>query len=381
MTEQDKADLKEELEKYMNFWMEHMYVPGQNYIYPEIDIMLEPNKIADMGSMYLSRIVYGTVRGGECLNTQEYAPLAETALNILEELKNPSGGYYWARKYNMEWVHDPDNVNMAQAFVLYGLAEDAKENGSPRIYELLEEQLGFIKSTLGNGLENYLDGFDEQWKRGEHMTRSFATHFHLMEAYVKVYEISEKKEIRDSIRSLLHVIIDRFIDKENYSCIHRFTEDWKSMPNENWAGHNAECSWVMCYAARVIEDEELITTTRKMAVSMMDRVIETAKDEVHGGYYNLISPDGTLEQERSWWPQAEIAVGLWNAFEITSNLRYEKLARQQISYIKKHLLSENGEWFGSLNSKGEPVEGAPQVFFWKSMYHTLRYYDYFLTRV
>ena len=73
-----------------------------------------------------------------------------------------------------------------------------------------------------------------------------------MEALVKVYE-HKKEKSKIQFKILLHIILDRFIDKEHYSCIHRFTEDWQMLPNENWAGHNAECSWVICHAAKTIK--------------------------------------------------------------------------------------------------------------------------------
>lgn len=381
MAKNELADLKEEIEEYLNFWMEHMLTPDGQVIYPEIDNSMLVNKTAELGSMYLSRIVYGAVRGGLCMNSEKYSSLAATALKMLEELRNPSGGYYWARKYTMEWIHDPENVNMAQAFALYGLAEYAKGNNSKESRRLVKEQLKFIRSTLRDNEETYLDGFDSHWRRGNNMTRSFATHFHLMEAYVKVYELFRNDEIAESIQHLLTILLDRFIDKEDYSCIHRFSEDWQPLPNENWAGHNAECSWVICHAAKSIQDEDLIIETQKMAVLMMDKLIDTATDRVYGGYYNLISSSGAVEEERSWWPQAEITLGLWNVYEITGDHKYHHLAKEQISYIRKHFLSKNGEWYGAINSKGEPVQGTPQVFFWKSMYHTVRYYDYLLSKV
>ena len=361
--------------------MEHMLTPDGQGIHAEIDNSMFVNKTADLGSMYVSRIVYGAIRGGLCMNSEKYNSLATTALKMLEELRNPYGGYYWAGKYNMEWIHDPENVNMAQAFALYGLAENARGNNSRVSRRLVEEQLKFIRSTLRDDKETYLDGFDSHWRRGNNMTRSFATHFHLMEAYVKVYEYSKNDDISRSIRHLIKIILERFIDKEDYCCIHRFTQDWQLLPNENWAGHNAECSWVICHAAKSIQDKGLISKTEKMAVLMMDKVIETATDRVHGGYYNLISSSGAVEEERSWWPQAEITLGLWNVYEITGDSRYLELAKEQISYIRKYFLSKNGEWYGVINSKGEPVKGTPQVFFWKSMYHTVRYYDYLLSRV
>jgi len=298
---------------------------------------------------------------------------------MLADLKNPSGGYYWARKYNMEWQHDADNVNMAQAFVLYGLTEYSRINSSPDVVKLVQEQLSFIQTNLKDSSERfYLDGFDEKWARADDMTRSFGSHFHIMEALLLVYEQKKTDSLRNSIRDLIYMIMDRFIDKNNFSCLHRFTEDWELLPNEVWAGHNAECSWVICEAAKSIDDAELIETTQNLAVKMMDLVILNARDDQHGGYFNAIDGNIALDDSKSWWPQAEVVLGLMNVYSITADEKYKKLAEEQSSFISKHFINEEGEWLTEIDEKGAPIKGTPLVFFWKSLYHTVRYYDYLL---
>lgn len=372
--------IRKEFENYLQYWALQMLKRDQDGIYPEMSTDNIPNESADLGSMYTARIIYGASLGCLKLKTDQYRPLSDMAYDLLAEFKNPFGGYFWGRKYNMEWIDDPDNVNMAQAFVLYGLAEYVRLNNSSEVNQLIDEQIAFIGSTLRDDTDPYyLDGFTEQWVRGKNMTRSFATHFHIMEALVKVYENRKDEKIKNVIESLLYIIIDKFIDKEGYFCIHRFTEDWQMLPNENWAGHNAECSWVICHAARIINDKKLIKKTEELAVLMMKEVVELAKDERHGGYSNLISKNGVHEENKSWWPQAEVVLGLLNVYKITEEEYYQKLAKEQMSYIQKYFVQEHGEWNALVNQKGEPLQGTPKIFFWKSMYHTVRYYDYLLT--
>ena len=372
--------IRKEFENYLQYWVQHMFRKDQGGIFPEMSIENIPNESADMGSMYLARIIYGASLGCQRLKTDQYRPLADMAYEMLAEFKNPLGGYFWGRKYNMEWLDDADNVNMAQAFALYGLAEYVRLNDTSEVNQLIDDQIDFIGSTLkDNSNSYYLDGFNEQWARGKDMTRSFATHFHTMEALVKVYENRKEEKIKNSIQILLRIILDRFIDKEHYFCIHRFREDWQMLPNENWAGHNAECSWVICHAARIINDQKLIEKTEEVAVLMMNEVVRLARDKTNGGYANLISENGVQEEDKSWWPQAEAVLGLLNVYKITGEENYQKLAKEQISYIQKYFVNDQGEWNTGVNQKGEPVKGTPMIFFWKSMYHTVRYYDFLLT--
>jgi len=382
MLKNKKTPIKQELIDYLDFWMDQMIFGSPEKVFPEISIDNVPNKSGLMGSMYLSRILYGASKACETLKTKKYKELADVAFNGLADFKNPRGGYYWARKYNMEWVHDPENINMAQAFVLYGLVEYARINPSPSLDQLIDDQVKFILSVLSDDSKmGFLDGFDEQWQKGTNMTRSFGTHFHILEALVKYEAYKNDKSIKSTIADLIRIIIDKFIDQKNYNCIHRFGESWQVIPNEIWAGHNAECSWVLCEAAEAIKDQALIEETQNLAILMMDGVITFALDRNKGGYFNVLDKDPSSDKTKGWWQQAEVTLGLFNTFAITGQIRYKKLAVEQIAFIQDKFLCPEGEWYTEVTNEGTPAKGVPKVFFWKSVYHTVRYYDYLIKKL
>ena len=214
--------------------------------------------------------------------------------------------------------------------------------------------------------------------RSANMTRSFGTHFHILEALVKYKAYRNDKSMQSTIAGLIRIIIDKFIDAKSYDCIHRFGESWEIIPNEIWAGHNAECSWVLCEAAEASNDQALIKETQGLAILMMDSVITFALDRKKGGYFNVLDKDTSSDKTKGWWQQAEVVLGLFNAFAISGQTRYKKLAYEQIAFIQDKFLCPEGEWYTELTNEGTPVEGLPKVFFWKSLYHTVRYYDYLL---
>jgi len=335
-----------------------------------------------MGSMYLSRILYGASLGCKTLETTRYKTLAETSFESLMEFKNPMGGYFWGRKHNMERIHDPENVNMAQAFVLYGLVEYAGLNPSEELDQLIEEQVEFILSVLTeDGGLSFLDGHDEQWQAGQNMARSFGSHFHIMEALVKFYAYRNDESIKNIIAGLIRTIIDKFIDKKNYACIHRFGANWEELPNEIWAGHNAECSWILCESSKAINDPGLIEETQDLAILMMEGVITFGQDKSKGGYFNILDSYPSTDKTKGWWQQAEVTLGLFNAYAITGQNRYKKLALEQVNYIQSKFLCPQGDWYEAIANEGTPVKGVPKVSFWKCIYHTGRYYDYLVRKV
>jgi len=382
MLKNKKTHIKQEFINYLDFWMDQMIFGSPEKVYPEISIDNIPNKSGLVGSMYLSRILYGASKACKTLKTKKYRELADVAFGGLADFKNPMGGYYWGRKYNMAWVHDPENSNMAQAFVLYGLVEYAGINPSSSLDQLIDDQVKFIMTVLSDESKTgFLDGFDEQWREGASMTRSFGTHFHILEALVKYKAYRNEKSVLSSIAGLIRIIIDKFIDPKNFNCIHRFGESWQVMPNEIWAGHNAECSWVLCEAAEATKDQVLIKETHNLAILMIDSVIAFALDRNKGGYFNVLDKDTSSDKTKGWWQQIEVALGLFNAFAITGQTRYKKLAFEQIAFIQDKFLCPEGEWYSEVTNEGTPVKRVPKVFFWKSLYHTVRYYDYLIKKV
>lgn len=382
MNETLQMTLVREFKDYLDFWSKHMIRVEQDKLYPEISIDNVPNSSALTGSMYLARILYGASKACATMKTKKYLSLADKAFRELAEFRNPNGGYYWARRNDMEWVHDAENVCMAQAFVLYGLVEYAFMSPSDELEAMIKDQFNFIQSVMIDKQEaGYLDGFDKQWARANPMTRSFGTHFHILEALVKYRRYKKVPGLDEAIVKLIRLVIDKFIDAEHFDCIHRFGENWELMPNEIWAGHNAECSWVLCEAALETGHEGLIEETRNLAILMMDRVITFALDKNKGGYFNILYHEGSRDKTKGWWQQAEAVLGLLNAYEITGQNRYKKLAVEQIYYIRQKFVCPEGEWYTEVSNEGTPVSSLPKVSFWKSMYHTVRYYDYVINRL
>ncbi|SNR63514.1 Mannose or cellobiose epimerase, N-acyl-D-glucosamine 2-epimerase family [Lutibacter agarilyticus] len=369
-----KERLEIELKKNLSFWLNYVVNKDANHIITEVSINGTPNTNASLGVMYLSRILFGASSAYLLFKNDAYAELADTAYTRLLEFSNPKGGYYWAKNTSNKIIHDADNTNMAQAFVLYGLLEYARIKPSLALDELIKKQVNFIKNTLYD-VENggYIDGFNEDWVLGKAPTKALGTHLHLLEAFVKLYKYKRSEKTQLLIEELITIITQKFITKDTYDCLHRLTPDWKLLPNEIWAGHNAECSWILCNAANVIENERLQKECNSLSLKMMKGVLDKAWDK-NGAVFNVLQNNLPTEAVKIWWVQAETVLGLLNCFRITKENSYRENAIELMNYISTHFIAENGEWYSEIYNSGAPNTSIPIVHFWKSMYHTVRYY-------
>lgn len=370
-----KKLLNQELTNNLQFWLQNCINHTNNTMHSGISTACNVLSDEPLGSMYVSRALYGASTGYLLLKKKEYLNLASISFKQLKSFKNPKGGYYWSKINSEEFTHSPDDVNMAQAFTLYGLVAYAKINPSTELNELIENQSDFIRNTLWDTkYSGFIDGFDQNWNLGNSPTKSLGTHLHTLEAFVALYEYSNNNSILAFIEELITIILRHFITKDTYDCIHRLSTLWKPLKNEVWAGHNVECSWILCYAANTTKNEELILQCNTTALKMMSQVIQKAIDTKNGGLFNVLENGKPNEKVKIWWPQAEMALALLNSYKITNDIVYKNLAIDFIKFISDNFIDKSGEWYTEIYNSKEPNTKIPLVHFWKSMYHTVRYY-------
>jgi mannobiose 2-epimerase len=328
----NQKKLNYELKNNLSFWLQHSINRGTNDFYSSISVDGTPSTTQPIGSMYLSRILYGTSTASSLLSSKRYMNLAEKSFVQLQEFQNPNGGFYWAKDNSNKFLHDAENINMAQAFILYGLVTYANINPSLELDSFIDNHFNFIKKTLYDSKNGgYIDGFNENWLLVGNSTKALGTHLHLLEAFVKLYEYKKDENIIPLIEELITIISTHFITNDTYDCLHRLTPDWKPLDNEIWAGHNAECSWILCSAANTINNKKLIIQCNKLA--------------------------------------------LLNCFNITKDNKYQSHVKNLMNYISTNFIAPNGEWYTEISNAGKPNSTIPIIHFWKSMYHTIRYYE------
>lgn len=366
--------LNNELIKILNYW--YKYVIIGNKLAPEIDIDGIPNFKAPLGTVYTSRILYGSSAAIMHLGDKSYLPLSELAFNTLTtKLRNPKGGYLWGINAGGTILHDEINVSFAQPFVLYGLGEYYALTRDEQVASVITEQVDFIERKLADKHnDGYLDGFTFGWNASEKQFKSLGTHLHLLEAYTKLSRVLKDTRFDLYVEKLVEVILKHFISLKGTRAIHQFDRFWVPQPDENWIGHNVETSWILCDAATILRNKELQQKCREVALHLCDIAIETGFDNQYGGMFNRLDKGNLLSTDKEWWPQAESVIAFMNAYALSGNKKYLSYAIRLFEYIDNTFSdSVNGEWYDSVTREGKPYLDKPKAHFWKSMYHNVRY--------
>jgi mannobiose 2-epimerase len=366
--------LNTELQNIMNFWLNNAIRDLK--IAPEINNEGIANFNATLGTIYVSRILYGSSAANNHLKNNQYRILSDLAHKTLtQQLRNPKGGYFWGKNPDGTILHDEVNASFAQPFVLYGLTEYYTLTGDEKVRDQIAEQIDFIENKLLKKKDgSYADGFTYTWNATDKQYRSLGTHLHLLEAYTKVRKITRNSQYDKYIENLVRIILKHFINLKVTRVIHQFDSNWSPLADENWIGHNVEASWILCDAARVLKNPELMHNCKEVAIKLVNHAIELGFDPQYGGMFNRFKNGSTLTTDKEWWPQAESVLGFLNAHSLTGDKKYLSFAIRLLEYIDNTFTDPiRGEWYDTVSREGKPYMDKPKAHLWKSMYHNVRY--------
>ncbi len=341
------------------------------------------NAKASKGIVLNTRILWAFSAGSLFLKDHGYAVLADRAYDYITDRFSDSknGGVYWELDYKGEPLNRKKQV-YAQAFAIYALSEYYRLRQKSETLETVKNIYYLIeKYSYDTLLGGYIEAFSEYWddlddvrlsEKDRNAKKTMNTHLHVLEAYTNLYRIWPENRVHDSLKRLINVFIEHFINNQNHLNLF-FNEKWELTDNIISFGHDIEFSWLFTEAAEVINDPALIKETGDIALKMADTFVNEAFDS-SGGIINEKNVDsGHVDFDKHWWVQAEGLVGLVNAYRISKEKAYLEKAVTLWNFIDSFIIDHrNGEWYWKVNSKGFRYREDEKAGFWKCPYHNTR---------
>jgi mannobiose 2-epimerase len=291
------------------------------------------------------------------------------------------GGVYWMLDYKGSPVDTKKRI-YGQAFTIYALAEYAHATGeqeaTDRAMRLVEqiEAAGHDDAHLG-----YFETYERDWTLATDQRlsdvdmdekKSMNTHLHLLEAYATLLRYHEDVTVRFRLRELIEVFLKYIVDPATQHFILFFDEEWKPRSKKVSFGHGIEGSWLLCEAAEVLGDADVLARVQTAAIKMAQAVYAQGLDH-NGGLFYEREPDGRFDTDKHWWPQAEAVVGFLNAYELSGQQHFKDAAERSWAFIEEHIVDHvNGEWFWLVSKDGIPDARHDKVGPWKCPYHNSR---------
>ena len=382
--EQWSKELQQELQdNILKFWSEHSIDHVNEGFYGAIEQPMKLIPEADKGLVLNTRILWTFAAAYRTLQVPHYLEIADRAYQYLSEyfLDPDYGGFFWMVDYQGRPSNDKKQI-YGQAFAIYALSEyylatkhQSALDLSIATYHLLE------KHRYDSVYKGYVEALSHDWKETDSLSlsrkdlnekKSMNTHLHILEAYTNLYRTWPSPELTASLTELIQVTMHHIIDSHQARFNLFFDESWNVKSDHISYGHDIEGSWLLVEAAEVLGNHELLKEVEQTAVAMAAAVLETGMDD-DGGIWNEASPNGLIDTNKDWWPQAEAMVGFFNAYQLSGEQRFEQAALRSWDFIQKYLIDRTyGEWYWGVSSDGSSLPRGPKVSAWKCPYHNSR---------
>ena len=365
------------------YWMDRMVDNEQGGFYGQINGHDQLQTGSPKGSVLNARILWTFSAAYNHYKDQEYLKMADRAFEYCSQyfMNRMNKGVYWMLDYKGRPVETKNQI-YALGFMMYGMSEYYIAARNPVALDFSKMLFRSIEKHSFDPLESgYYEAFDEDWQllddlrlsdKDANEKKTMNTHLHILEGYTNLYRIWKNDTLKGQLRRLVRVFIEKIIDPDTHHFRLFFDTDWRPKDDENSFGHDIEGSWLINEAAEVINDKNLISQARQLALDMTDAVIAKGFDQDGALFYEL-KPGNILDSDKHWWPQAEAMVGLVNAFEISHKRIYLDQALHVWQFVKDKIIDKvGGEWYFRVDRAGIPYKEEDKAGIWKCPYHNSR---------
>lgn len=365
------------------FWMKHVADRERGTFHAAIGNDGRWDDAGPRGSLLASRILWTYSAASRVYGDKDYQSMAEFAYWDLERRYWDAelGGYVWSVNPDNSWAKDRKQV-YGQAFAIYALSEFYWASGhepalarAREIFHLLE------RHTIDPEYGGYLEAFGRDWSPITDMRlsevdqndpKSQNTLLHVMEAYTNLLRVAPDPAVQSALHQLVELMLDRVVNPETHHLGLFFARDWTPTSDRISFGHDIEASWLLWEAVNALGDDSLRVRALPVVLDIAEATLAEGCDQ-DGAIFNLGGPEGIVDSNKEWWPQAEGMVGFLNAAQISGDSRYIDAALRLWCFIEEHLIDrEKGEWFRGVDRTGVVLSEFSKVGFWKCPYHNGR---------
>lgn len=377
-----QSELTTELDSILEYWSKFSIdIQNEGFI-GQIDYKEQPHFQSEKGSVLNARILWTFSAAYQLTKKEEHKNIAKRAFDyIVTHFYDPKfGGVFWSLHFDGT-PKDTKNQIYALAFVIYGMSEYYAVSSDPKALEIAINLYHKIQEHSYDKInKGYLEAFTRDWKEIDDLRlsdkdanekKTMNTHLHIVEAYANLYKVWKDQKLRETIIELLETIETYFINTVTGHLRLFFDENWKEKPDVISYGHDIEAAWLLQQCAEIIGHQKLIENYTKYAIQMTDATFEGIDND--GGLWYEYNPEtAELISEKHWWPQAELMIGFYNSYQLTSKEIYLDVVLKNWEFIKQYILdTKNGEWNWGVNADYSLIS-KDKAGFWKCPYHNSR---------
>ncbi|MBD2755566.1 AGE family epimerase/isomerase [Spirosoma validum] len=309
------------------------------------------------------------------------------------------GGFYWMTNRKGEVLNN-QKIVYGQSFAIYCLSEYTLATGDPRGVEYAQKVFDLLqKYAADTCYGGYFEMFHRDWTLkgpgpagGDRKTLD--AHMHLMEAFTTLYECTQQPIHHRKLQEVIDLLVGKIMHPTYGTGVPQFWADWQVAPQIKfdviWGwdrftedgvkraaedntsyGHNVEFAWLLLHALAILGT--LPETYRDQLIKSFSHAVDHGIDWEFGGVFVEGSHSGQVyDREKEFWQQAEVLIGLLDAYQLFSDETYWKAYSNVHRFVLDKMVNHAvGEWWPLMTRQGVPI-WTHMSHSWKINYHTVR---------
>jgi len=374
---------RELLGNILPFWLKYSVDEEYGGFRGQITNDLHIDPMANKGLILNARILWSFAKAYKVYRDELYLRTARRAYEyLLRYFWDPEfGGVYWMVDHLGKPVETKKRI-YGQAFTLYAFAEYASACGEKAPLEKAIALHRLIDDASHDSAHcGYFETYERDWTlAGEQRLsavdmdekKSMNTHLHMLEAYANLLRQWNDSALHTRLLELMRIFLDRIIDRETHHFRMFFDGEWHDRSKWLSFGHDIEGSWLICEAAEIVGDPDILKEAQTEAVKMAQTIYDHAIDTDGGLFYEGRGKE-IIDSDKHWWPQAEAVVGFLNAYELSGEAHFLRASERSWRFIEDRIVDhKHGEWYWKVSRDGTPSSDKYKVDPWKCPYHNSR---------
>jgi len=314
---------------------------------------------------------------------QEHLALAKRAYDYVMEYfwDKDNGGMYLL----LDWTGKPiDNQKLVygQGFGIYSLSEYYRASGDKDAIAKAMELFGLLeKFVWDKQYKGYFEKYDRDWTKSKTQQlssgdmaapKSMNTSLHMLEGIANLYDVNKDELVGQRVGEMLDIFADYILHPYGTYCQLFFDENWYPKSQMISFGHDIETAWLAQRDAEIFGKPKTIKKLKRMALKLAESTYKNGLDNNKSMFYEA-NLNGVSNSGKDWWVQAEAVVGYLNAYQLTGEQKYFDVAQNIWQFIEDYVVDKKGgEWFWTIDAKGNVDKSKPKVSEWKCPYHNSR---------
>lgn len=311
----------------------------------------QPGQLTDQ-----ARLVYTFAVGFELTKEPRYLDAAVRGTDfLLQRFRDPvHGGYFLAVAEDGTVVRDAKR-SYGHAFALLALSHMARVTGEKRYREAALKTWQEIDTSLRDpvgGFRTELPRNFSQAQTGQAgATGTQNPIMHLFEALLALHEATQDPAALAGAKGVADFVVYRLLvgTADGGAYIPEwYGADWKPLATREQGGHTDighQFEWI--HMLRTAEQRGMVGVYGPIANRLLKFAVEKGYDEIEGGVFTTMFPDGALARDKNYWQQCEamrafLMVAAGGSGELEAWRRYE----QTLSLVRSQFTdTSNGGWF------------------------------------